>query len=240
MDSLQNQLFQPFLRVRNSLHHNCHEALCGYEGELSLITKKPINVRKIKNPRLGIQWTLTANTVPFHTHLNSQRGWLPPCHGDIVCAAIRSALNPEDSSDFILSREAIYYIDASELGKVFRQDAERIARNPEWRIMQTNTKQWDDQKSLQVEINRIIRSWEYTLPNISAGEQIPWYRNRSIAFWGPGAISRFLENRLHRIDQQVEQTNGKQLKRMWEEYVSICRGVGVHVERRENVLMEPI
>lgn len=234
MDEVVKQLIPIFLKIRNNLQKNCFEARCSHEGEISLITKELVAMRKTNDPRIGVQLCNQPDCVTFHTHLNARRGWTPPCHGDFLCAGIRAALDSSQHLDFILAREGIYVIDASELGKVLREDAKRIVLNPEWKISQQNVKSWTEQSEIDSATDKILRSWTYTWPILSGGEQFEWYRKRGFAFWGPGALSRSIHKPLTRIIEQVEMTRGEAFAELWKEYVEICRGIGIRISSFPN------
>lgn len=231
MDDLKYQCIPTMLQIRNTLQDDCYDRRCSQEGEVSLLTKKVINMRKVNNPRVGIQYCPTKDCVPFHTHLNARRIWYPPCHGDLVSAGIRAALDPSQHLDYILAREGIYIIDASELGNVFREDARRIVMNPEWKIHPYKVKSWVKEEELALATEKVLRSWFYAWPILSGGAQFDWYRNHGLSFWGPGAISRSIHKPLLRIIEQVEVTKGEQFNSLWREYENICHGVGIRIYR---------
>jgi len=230
MDNITTQLFRSLVRIRSSLEHDCYEPRVSYEGGISMITKEVTEIKKVNNPRLGIQWCPDKDCLPFHTHLNCKRYWTPPCHGDVITCAIRYAMDPTKTCEFILAREGIYTICATELGKTLLEDARRIVMNPEWNISQQRVKKWTEEKDIQKATRAVIKSWNYTLPILSGGQQFEWYRNRGFINWGPGAISKTIHRSLDRIIEQVEKTKGQNYAEMWEEYSSILNNIGVTVE----------
>lgn len=238
MDDLTRQMIPVMLQIRNNLQRDCFEGRCAHEGEVSVINKKLLDIRKVNNPRVGVQISPKRDSVTFHTHLNAMRGWTPPCHGDFISAGIRAAIDPSQHLDFILAREGVYVIDAAELGKVFREDAKRIVMNPEWNVSQQPQNQrltsWTDEREINKATNRVIRSWFYTWPILSGGSQFEWYRNHGYAFWGPGALSRAIHKPLTRIIEQVEVTKGENFAKMWQEYQEMCRGIGIRIVRFQD------
>lgn len=236
MDEVIKQLIPVMIDIRNNLQQDCYEGRCAHEGEVSIITKKLLDIRKVNNPRVGVQISPKRDSVTFHTHLNATRAWYPPCHGDFISAGVRAALDPSQHLDFILSREAIYIIDASELGKVFREDAERIVMNPEWNISQQRLQSWTKPSEIKKASDKVIHSWFYTWPILSGGSQFDWYRNHGFAFWGPGAISRSIHKPLVRIIEQVEVTKGENFETLWTEYRELCRGIGISIYRWDDVM----